>query len=109
MSMFSAGLATPTPGHGISSALLEQRATPVALQCTELQRRDNIDDLKVVTLQDAIYMEMKNDIAFLVGTDIHLWEHQSTVNPNMPVTPNGVTYEFAAFACGDRTKLAQCG
>ena len=51
------------------------------------KRCDNIDDLKVVTLEDAIYMEMKNDIAFLVGTDIHMWEHQSTVNPNMPVTP----------------------
>lgn len=48
---------------------------------------DNIDDLTVVTLADAIYMEVKNDIAFLVGTDIHLWEHQSTYNPNMPVTP----------------------
>ena len=49
------------------------------------RRCDNIDDLKVVTLQDAIYMEMKNDIAFLVGTDIHMWEHQSTYNPNMPL------------------------
>ena len=48
---------------------------------------DNIDDLTVVTLEDAIYMELKNDIAFLVGTDIHMYEHQSTVNPNMPVTP----------------------
>ena len=49
------------------------------------KRCDNIDDLTVVTLADAIYMEVKNDIAFLVGTDIHLWEHQSTVNPNMPL------------------------
>ena len=49
------------------------------------KRCDNVDDLKVVTLADAIYMEVKNDIAFLVGTDIHLWEHQSTVNPNMPL------------------------
>ena len=46
---------------------------------------DNPDLLKVVTLDDAIYMEVKNDIAFLVGTDIHLWEHQSTTNPNMPL------------------------
>ena len=46
---------------------------------------DNADDLTVVTLADAIYMEVKNDIAFLVGTDIHLWEHQSTINPNMPL------------------------
>ena len=36
---------------------------------------------------DAIYMEVKNDIAFLIGTDIHMYEHQSTINPNMPVTP----------------------
>ena len=48
---------------------------------------DNIDDLKVVTLENAIYMEVKNDIAFLVDTDIHMWEHQSTRNPNMPATP----------------------
>ena len=49
------------------------------------KRCDNIDDLVVVTLADAIYMEVKNDIAFLVGTDIHMWEHQSTINPNMPL------------------------
>ena len=51
------------------------------------KRCDNPDLLTVVTLEDAIYMEVKNDIAFLIGTDIHLWEHQSTLNPNMPVTP----------------------
>ena len=49
------------------------------------KRCDNIDDLVVVTLADAIYMEVKNDIAFLIGTDIHMYEHQSTINPNMPL------------------------
>ena len=49
------------------------------------KRCDDPDLLKVVTLADAIYMEVKNDIAFLVGTDIHLYEHQSTINPNMPL------------------------
>ena len=49
------------------------------------KRCDNPDLLTVVTLHDAIYMEVKNDIAFLVGIDIHLWEHQSTVNPNIPL------------------------
>ena len=49
------------------------------------KRCDDPDLLKVVTLTDAIYMEVKNDIAFLVGTDIHLYEHQSTINPNMPL------------------------
>ena len=28
---------------------------------------------------------MKNDLAFLLDTNIHLYEHQSTVNPNMPL------------------------
>ena len=45
----------------------------------------NADDIVVVTLQNAIYMELKNDVAFMIGTDIHLWEHQSTQNPNMPL------------------------
>ena len=43
----------------------------------------NADDLQVVTLKHAIYMGMKNDLAFLIADDLHLYEHQSTVNPNM--------------------------
>ena len=57
---------------------------------------NNPDELKVVTLDNAIYMEVKNDIAFLIADSLHLYEHQSTRNPNMPVTPYGVTYEFAS-------------
>ena len=49
------------------------------------KRCDNPDLLTVVTLEDAIYMEVKNDIAFMIGTDIHMYEHQSTINPNMPL------------------------
>ena len=51
------------------------------------KRCDNPDLLKVVTLDDAIYMEVKNDIAFLVGTDIHLWEHPLSLRS---------AYEFAS-------------
>ena len=42
-------------------------------------------DLQVVTLKHAIYMGMKNDLAFIVSDDLHLYEHQSSVNPNMPL------------------------
>ena len=42
---------------------------------------DNIDDLKVVTLENAIYMEVKNDIAFLLGDCLHLWEHPIDPQP----------------------------
>ena len=30
-------------------------------------------------------MGMKNDLAFIIGTDLFLYEHQSTYNPNMPL------------------------
>ena len=43
---------------------------------------ENAEDLKIVTLKNAIYMGMKNDLAFMVDTQI---EHQSTKNPNMPL------------------------
>ena len=46
---------------------------------------DKPDDLKIVTLENAVYMGMKNDLAFLLDTCIYLYEHQSTVNPNIPL------------------------
>ena len=42
------------------------------------------DALEIVTLENAIYMGMKNDLAFIVDTGLFLYEHQSTYNPNMP-------------------------
>ena len=46
---------------------------------------ENPDDLEIVTLENAIYMEMKNDLAFIIDTNLYLYEHQSTYNPNMPL------------------------
>ena len=40
---------------------------------------------EIVTLENAIYMGMKNDLAFIIDTDLFLYEHQSTYNPNMPL------------------------
>ena len=45
----------------------------------------NPDDLEIVTLENAIYMGMKNDLAFIMDTNLYLYEHQSTYNPNMPL------------------------
>ena len=39
----------------------------------------------MVTLENAVYMNMKNDVAFLVDFQLNLYEHQSTWNPNMPL------------------------
>lgn len=44
-----------------------------------------MEDLEIVTLENAIYMGMKNDLAFIIDTNLYLYEHQSTYNPNMPL------------------------
>ena len=41
--------------------------------------------LQVVTLENAIYMGMKNDLAFIMDMNLYLYEHQSTYNPNIPL------------------------
>ena len=43
------------------------------------------DALTIVTLESAVYLGMKNDVAFLVDMGLYLCEHQSTYNPNMPL------------------------
>lgn len=43
------------------------------------------DALEITTLDDAVYLSMKNDLSFLVNGVLNLYEHQSTYNPNMPV------------------------
>ena len=45
----------------------------------------NIEDLEITTLEDVIYVSMKNDLSFLIHSQMCLYEHQSTVNPNMPL------------------------
>ena len=45
----------------------------------------NPDDLEIVTLENAIYMGIKNDLAFIMDMNLYLYEHQSTYNPNIPL------------------------
>ena len=45
----------------------------------------NESELEIVTLENAIYMSMKNDLAFILDCRLTLYEHQSTPNPNMPL------------------------
>ena len=44
----------------------------------------NPDDIHITTLNDVIYMSMKNDVSFLLAGEMNFYEHQSTYNPNMP-------------------------
>lgn len=46
---------------------------------------DDPDDLEITTLENAVYMSMKNDVSCVIDLQLHLYEHQSTINPNMPL------------------------
>lgn len=45
----------------------------------------DIEDLTINTLDNAIYMKMKNDVSFIIDSTMCLYEHQSTYCPNMPL------------------------
>ena len=46
---------------------------------------ENTDDMEICTLENAIYMGFKNDVSFLFDSEMNLYEHQSSFNPNMPL------------------------
>ncbi len=43
------------------------------------------EEIEVTTIQDVIYINMKNDVSFIVDSHMSLFEQQSSVNPNMPL------------------------
>lgn len=45
----------------------------------------DITEIEVTTIENTVYLGRKNDVAFIVGDEIVLMEHQSTNNPNMPL------------------------
>ena len=46
------------------------------------------------TLEDALYLEMKNDTSFLISDIMSVYEHQSSFNPNMPLRLLGYADEL---------------
>ncbi|MCM1286667.1 MAG: hypothetical protein NC240_00050 [Clostridium sp.] len=46
---------------------------------------DNPDELEITTLENALYMTVKNDLSCVIDMRLNLYEHQSSVNPNMPL------------------------
>ena len=55
----------------------------------------DIDALQIYTMEDFIYMGMKNDLSFLLDMNLNVFEHQSTYNLNMPL--RGFLYMAAAL------------
>lgn len=45
----------------------------------------NLDDLTITTIEDVVYMGMKNDLSFIIGDVMNLYEHQSSFSPNLPL------------------------
>ena len=45
----------------------------------------DIEELEIITLKDVLYLTMKNDVALCFHDEMTLFEHQSSVNPNMPL------------------------
>ncbi len=45
----------------------------------------NPDDLIINTLDNAIYLGMRNDLSFILDTHLNIYEHQSTKGTNIPL------------------------
>ena len=43
------------------------------------------DELIINTIEDAVYLGMKNDVSFLFRNHLNVYEQQSSYNPNMPL------------------------
>ena len=53
------------------------------------------DAIEFYTMNDFLYMGMKNDLSFLLDWNLNMFEHQSSYNPNMPL--RGLIYTSAAL------------
>lgn len=45
----------------------------------------DLDSIEFTTMEDAIYMGMKNDVSFILCHVMNVYEQQSSYNPNMPI------------------------
>ena len=46
---------------------------------------ENEEELEITTIEDVLYIKMKNDLSFIIADTMNLYEQQSTHNPNMPL------------------------
>ena len=45
----------------------------------------NPDDIHFNTIENAVYMGMKNDLSYIIYFAMEMYEQQSSFNPNMPM------------------------
>ena len=46
---------------------------------------DNPEEVKITTLENVVFINIKNDVSLMLNNTFNLYEHQSTYNPNMPL------------------------
>ena len=64
----------------------------------------NPEDISLNTIENAVYMGMKNDVSFLIADTFNFYEHQSGFNPNMPMRMliyAGMIYDGYTETCDD--------
>ena len=42
-------------------------------------------EIRKIRVENVLYMNFKNDISFLLDSELNLYEHQGSYNPNMPL------------------------
>ena len=70
----------------VFSMLMEDKEN--ALQVYNALNGSSYDDpdlVEMVNLEHGISLSVRNDAAYIVDTDINIYEHQSRFNPNMPL------------------------
>ena len=70
----------------VFSMLLEDKENALLLY-NALNDSDytNPDDVEICTLEKGISLTVRNDASFVIDSSLNIYEHQSTVCPNMPL------------------------
>lgn len=66
----------------------------------------NPEELEITTIEDVLYMGMKNDLSFIIGDVMNLYEHQGSYSPNLPL--RGLFYfssMYRAYIEPEKNKL----
>ena len=67
----------------------------------------DVSDLMITILKDALFISIKNDVSFLFNNDMSLYEHQSTLCPNIPLRGLGYFADLYQMYLGGVDKAAK--
>ena len=88
--MHSKNETTPTPNRKYKDTMVrllfkEKHSALSLYNALNGTTHKDEEEMEIVTLENAIYINVKNDLAFVLDSNLNLYEHQSTYNPNMPL------------------------